>query len=63
MGLFGAMTRVVFEVVPTPEIAGHLVSRLLQPLLAAGAVLGAGLAVGGGRHGGGGRPEAGGGGG
>jgi hypothetical protein len=45
MGLFGAMTRVAFEVVPTPEIAGHLVSRLLQPLLLAGAVLGAGLAV------------------
>jgi len=45
MGLFGAMTRVAFEVVPNPEIAGHLVSRLLQPLLATGAVLGAGLAV------------------
>ena len=45
MGLFGAMTRVAFEVIPAPEIAGHLVSRLLEPLLAAGAVLGAGLAV------------------
>jgi hypothetical protein len=45
MGLFGAMTRVAFEVVPSPEIAGHLVGRLLEPLLMTGAVLGAGLAV------------------
>jgi hypothetical protein len=44
MGLFGAMTRVAFEVIPTPEIAGHLVSRLLEPLLMTGAVLAAGLA-------------------
>ena len=45
MGLFGAMTRVAFEVVPTPDVAGHLVSRLLGPLLTSGAILGAGIAV------------------
>lgn len=45
MGLFGAMTRVAFEVVPSPEIAGHLVGRLLEPLLTTGAVLGASLAA------------------
>lgn len=45
MGLFGAMTRVAFEVVPSPEIAGRLVGRLLEPLLTTGAVVGAGLAV------------------
>ena len=45
MGLFGAMTRVAFEVVPSPEVAGQLVGRLLEPLLTTGAVLGAGLAV------------------
>ena len=45
MGLFGAMTRAAFEVVPTPDVAGHLVSRLLGPLLTSGAILGAGIAV------------------
>jgi hypothetical protein len=45
MGLFGAMTRVAFALVPSPEIAGHLVGRLLEPLLTAGALLGVGLAV------------------
>jgi len=45
MGLFGAMTRVVFEVVPTPEVAGHLVSRLLAPVLTTGAILGVAIAV------------------
>lgn len=45
MGLFGAMTRVAFEVVPTPDVAGHLVSRLLAPVLATGAILGVGIAV------------------
>ncbi len=45
MGLFGAMTRVAFEVVPTPDVAGHLVSRLLGPVLLTGAVLGVALAA------------------
>jgi hypothetical protein len=45
MGLFGAMTRVAFEVVPTPDVAGHLVSRLLAPMLTIGASLGAGIAA------------------
>jgi len=45
MGFFGALTRVVFEVVPEPGIAGHLVRRLLDPLLATGAVSGLGLAA------------------
>lgn len=45
MGLFGAMTRVAFDVIPTPDVAGHLVSRLLGPLLTSGAILGAGIAV------------------
>ena len=45
MGLFGAMTRAAFDVVPAPEIAGHLVRRLLEPLLMTGAVLGVGLAA------------------
>ncbi len=44
LGLFGAMTRIAFEVVPQPEIAGHLVRRLLDPVLAIGAVSGLGLA-------------------
>lgn len=45
MGLFGAMTRVAFEVVPTPDVAGHLVSRLLGPVLIIGAVLGVAIAA------------------
>ncbi len=45
MGFFGALTRVVFEVVPEPEIAGHLVRRLLDPLLMAGTVSGVGFAA------------------
>jgi hypothetical protein len=45
MGLFGAMTRVAFDVVPTPDVAGHLVSRLLGPVLLTGAIVGAALAV------------------
>jgi hypothetical protein len=45
MGLFGAMTRVAFEVVPTPDVAGNLVSRLLGPVLLIGATLGAAIAV------------------
>ena len=45
LGLFGAVTRVAFEVVPEPAIAGHLVRRLLDPLLAIGAVSGVGLAA------------------
>ena len=45
MGFFGALTRVVFEVVPEPGMAGHLVRRLLDPLLAAGTVSGVGLAA------------------
>jgi len=45
MGLFGAMTRVAFEVVPAPDVAGHLVSRLLGPVLIIGAILGGALAV------------------
>jgi hypothetical protein len=44
MGLFGAMTRVAFEVVPEPAVAGDLVRRLLGPLLAIGAISGVGLA-------------------
>jgi hypothetical protein len=45
MGLFGSLTRVVFQVIPQPEAAGHLVARLLGPLLAFGAVSGLGLAL------------------
>ena len=45
LGLFGAVTRVAFEVVPEPAIAGHLVRRLLDPLLAISAVSGVGLAA------------------
>lgn len=44
MGFFGALSRVVFEVVPQPEIAGHLVRRTLGPTLAIGAVSGVALA-------------------
>ena len=45
MSLFGALTQVVFEVVPNPDMASHLVSRLLNPLLAAGGVSGVALAA------------------
>jgi len=45
LGFFGALTRVVFEVVPEPAIAGHLVRRLLDPLLLAGTLSGVGLAA------------------
>lgn len=45
MGFFGALTRVVFEVVPQPEIAGLLVRRTLGPTLAIGSVSGLALAA------------------
>jgi hypothetical protein len=45
MALFGFMTRVAFAVVPAPEIAGHLVGRLLEPLLVIGAASGVGIAA------------------
>ncbi len=45
LGFFGAMTRVAFEVIPTTEIAGQLVSRLLEPLFTTSAVVGAALAM------------------
>lgn len=44
LGFFGALSRVVFEVVPQPEIAGLLVRRTLGPTLAIGAVSGVALA-------------------
>jgi hypothetical protein len=45
MGFFGALTRVVFQVVPEPEMAGHLVRRLLDPLLMTGTISGLALAA------------------
>jgi hypothetical protein len=45
MGFFGALTRVVFEVVPQPEIAGLLVRRLLDPTLSIATGSGVGLAI------------------
>jgi hypothetical protein len=45
MALFGSLTRVAFEVVPQPEVAGQLVGRLLGPLLTIGGVSGIGLAA------------------
>jgi hypothetical protein len=45
MGLFGMVTRVAFEVVPDPETAGHLVRRLLDPILMAGTASGLGLSL------------------
>jgi len=36
----GVFVRVVFQTVPDPEVAGHLVGRMLGPLQLAGAVAG-----------------------
>jgi len=46
MLLFGAVVaRAAFEVIPSPEVAGHLVGRILGPLQLGGAGIGVALAA------------------
>jgi hypothetical protein len=45
MGLFGMVTRVAFQVVPDPEVTGHLVRALLDPILMASTISGFGLSL------------------
>lgn len=45
MALFSAATRVAFQVIPDPAVAGSLVGALLHPLLAIGAISGVVLSI------------------